>query len=218
LKIGTTTLSSGGSGTFVGNVTGNVTGNITGNITGNVTGNVNSTGISTLTTIRGSDSIITVPTGHKIVGVDAGSVRAPGTVIQFGFSRYDPNGDIYTTVAIDTELVSDVSLTFTPKFASSKLFVISRYHARMIDANGVTFGIKRDGSYVDGMYQRNSLDFFFKGDSVNHHYTGKCEAYLDANSTSATTFTIWASGWSGGTWERSYAFGEHSIAVMEIAQ
>jgi hypothetical protein len=45
LKIGSTTLSSGGSGVFVGNLTGNVTGNLTGNI--------NSTGVSTVTTLRG---------------------------------------------------------------------------------------------------------------------------------------------------------------------
>jgi hypothetical protein len=59
LKIGTTTLSSGGSGTFVGNVTGN--------ITGNVTGNINSTGISTLTTIRGSSNTITIPSGQTVI-------------------------------------------------------------------------------------------------------------------------------------------------------
>lgn len=140
-----------------------------------------------------------------------------GKVLQFAFARYDPNGDIYTTVAQDTELTSDVSLTFTPRLSNSKLFVITRYHTRMINANGCAYGIYRDGVKVDGMFQRNSLDFFYKGDSVNHHYTGKCEAYLDSVSTAPTTFTIWASGWAAGTWERSYAFGEHSIAVMEIA-
>ena len=40
LKIGTTTLSSGGSGVFVGN------------LTGNVTGNINSSGVSTVTTLK----------------------------------------------------------------------------------------------------------------------------------------------------------------------
>ena len=141
-----------------------------------------------------------------------------GNVIQTAYARYDPNGDIYTTVAVNTELISDVSLTFTPKFASSKLYVRAQYHSRIIAATGITFGIRRDGTKLDGMVQRDSLDFFYKGDGVNHHYTGKCETYINANSTSSTTFTVWGQGWDGGTWERSYAFGEHSIMVMEIGQ
>lgn len=170
---------------------------------------------STVTLTAGST--LKLPTNSKISG-DTGSIVVPGTLVQVGYSRYDPNGDTYTTVAQDTELTSDVSLTFTPKFATSKLYVTSQYHSRIINANGITFGIYRDGTKVDGMYQRNSLDFFYKGDQVNHHYTGRCECYINANSTAATTFTIWASGWSGGTWERSYAFGDHTITVMEIAQ
>ena len=60
----------------------NIQGNITGNITGNVTGNINSTGISTFTTIQGSSNTITVPTGHRVVGVDTGGFIAPGMILQ----------------------------------------------------------------------------------------------------------------------------------------
>jgi hypothetical protein len=56
--------------------------NIQGNITGNVTGNINSTGISTFTTIQGSSNTITVPTGHRVVGVDTGGFIAPGMILQ----------------------------------------------------------------------------------------------------------------------------------------
>jgi hypothetical protein len=141
-----------------------------------------------------------------------------GNVVQTGYARYDPNGDTYTTVAQDVRLNSDVSLTFTPKFASSKLWILTSYHARIIAANGCSYGILRDGVELDGMVNRNGMDFFFKGDGVNHHYTGRCMTYINANSTSATTFTIWGQGWGGGIWERSYGHGEHSITVMEIAQ
>lgn len=115
---------------------------------------------STVTLTAGST--LKLPTNSKISG-DTGSIIVPGTLVQVGYSRYDPNGDTYTTVAQDTELTSDVSLTFTPKFATSKLYVTSQYHSRIINANGITFGIYRDGTKVDGMYQRNSLDFSIRG-------------------------------------------------------
>jgi len=154
-------------------------------------------------TIQNTSSVTILPTGN---------------VIQTGYARYDPNADSYTTVALNTELDSDVSLTFTPKFSTSKLLVRTQYHTRIINANGISFGIRRDGTKIPGQFQRDSWDFFYKGDQVNHHYTGKCECYIDANNTNPTTFTIHAQGWDGGTWERSYAFGDHSILVMEIAQ
>jgi hypothetical protein len=141
-----------------------------------------------------------------------------GNVIQVVSNRFDPNADTYTAVAQDTRLNSDVSCSITPKFASSKLYVVTRYHVRVISALGCSFGINRDGVAVDGMVNRNSLDFFYKNDQVNHHYTGYCSTYLNANSTSTTTFTIWAQGWAGGPWERSYGHGDHNITVMEIAE
>jgi hypothetical protein len=106
LKIGSTTLSSGGSGVFV----------------GNLTGNINSTGVSTFTTIRGSSNIITIPTGHKMVGVDIGSMYAPGTIIQ-----------VVQTVKTDTFATSfgavwadlpGLSVNITPRSSSNKILVL----------------------------------------------------------------------------------------------
>lgn len=148
------------------------------------------------------------------------SLFPSGSVIQVQHYRYDPDADTYDTIAQDTLADSPLTAVFTPMYANSKLFITTMMHTRIINANGITFGIKRDGVSIPGMSQRGgaSKDFFYKSDSVNHHYTGRCQAYIDANSTASTTFKIWAQGWSGGTWEISYGHGEHTITVMEIKQ
>lgn len=141
-----------------------------------------------------------------------------GSVIQTQHYRYDANADTYDLIAQDTRVNSPLTASFTPRFANSKLYISARIHVRIQNANGITFGITRDGVEIDGMVNRNGKDFFYKGDQVNHHYTGHCEAYLDAVSISSTTFRMWAQGWSGGTWEMSYGHGEHCMTIMEIKQ
>jgi hypothetical protein len=204
-------------------VTGNSTiSNISASGTLSVTGNANVGNIgaarAVLSNIAATSTNISLLTGSRIVGVDTGSIIAPGTVLQVSHTRYDPNADTYTTVAQDVKANSDLVATFTPKFSNSKLYVSTRMHVRVINATGATFGISRDGADLDGMVTRSGKDFFYKGDSVNHHYTGHCEAYIDAANTNAQTFRIWAQGWSGGTWEISYGHGEHCVTIMEIAQ
>lgn len=140
-----------------------------------------------------------------------------GSVIQVSHQRYDPNTDGYDVIAIDTRGTSPLVATFTPRFANSKIYINTSMHVRIINANGVMFGITRDGVDLDGMFN-GGKDFFYKGDQVNHHYTGRCEGYIDAVSTATSTYRIWARGWSGGTWEMSYGHGEHFITFMEIKQ
>ena len=69
---------------------------------------------------------------------------------------------------------------------------------------------------MDGMVQRNAMDFFYKGDAVNHHYTGFCLTTIGAYS-GTRRFSPWGQGWGGGTWEVSYGHGEHSVTIFEIA-
>lgn len=141
-----------------------------------------------------------------------------GSVIQTQHYRYDTNADSYDTIGEQVLALSPLVATFTPRFASSKLHIKATMHVRIITPPGITFGINRDGVALDGMVNRNGKDFFYKGDSVNHHYTTNVEAYVDAGSISPTTFRVWGQGWGSGTWEISYGHGEHCITVMEIKQ
>jgi hypothetical protein len=146
LKIGTTTLSSGGSGVFV----------------GNVTGNINSTGVSTVTTLRGSSNTISIPTGHKIVGTDIGSVRAPGTIIQVVSTDYSSTVSSTSGTPAD---VSGFSATITPSSSSNKILVYvsvrlgaanDGYPYILLKRNGTTIG---SGNQATGSRINTFLSF-----------------------------------------------------------
>ena len=149
--------------------------------------------------------------------------RAPiGTIIQVGYDRYDPNADTYTSIASNTKAASLITLDFTPIRSDSKLIIMTRMHTRMIAAFGCSYGIEvstnSGSSYtdVDGMNQRNAMDFYYKNDAANHHYTGFCMRQIDSYS-GTRRFRPWGQGWAGGTWEISYGHGEHSITIYEVS-
>lgn len=164
-----------------------------------------------------ANSQLPVISTSNLPTIDYSKVPA-GTVIQVSHQRHDPNNDNYDLISSGTKTNSPLVATFTPRFANSKIYISSRLHTRVISALGIHFGISRDGVDLDGMNVRTAKDFFYKGDQVNHHYTGHCEAFIDANNTSTSTYRIWANGWDGSTWELSYGHGEHCITFMEIKQ
>ena len=115
--------------------------------------------------------------------------RAPiGTIINVGYARHDPDSDSYSAIASNTRASSAAYLDFTPIRSDSKLIIMTRMHTRIIAAHGCSYGIEvstnSGSSYtdVDGMIQRNAMDFFYKSDAVNHHYTGFCMRQIDAYS------------------------------------
>jgi hypothetical protein len=138
-------------------------------------------------------------------------------LVKIDHFRHDPDNDSYTTISQDVRAYSPLIANYTPKLSNSRLYITGRMHVRMVNANGMTFGLTQDGVDLDGMINRSGKDFHYKNDSVNHHYTGHCEAWI-LSTGRPTIFTIWAQGWSGGTWELSYGHGEHIITVMEFAQ
>ena len=171
------------------------------------------------------DGIANHNSGTTKIRVDsaADAVKIPGHVIQVGYARHDPNSDSYTVVGQDTKSRSAVYLDFTPKYADSQLLIITRMHTRMQLAMGCSYGIDVSGNSgtswtaLDGMTQRNAMDFFYKGEQINHHYTGFCLTYISATNTNSRRYSPWGQGWAGGTWEISYGHGEHSVTVLEIA-
>ena len=163
--------------------------------------------------------------GNAHFGINSSGqwTEAPtGTVIKVGYQRYDPNSDTYATIAQDTKARSAAYLDYTCQRTDSKLYIMTRMHTRMINAYGCSYGIDQSTdsgsswSAVDGMATRSCMDFFYKGDAVNHHYTGFCMRQIDAYSGSRR-FSPWGQGWANGTWEISYGHGEHSITIYEVA-
>jgi hypothetical protein len=130
LKIGTTTLSSGGSGTFVGNVTGN--------ITGNVTGNVNSSGVSTITTLQ--TGAIQTTAGKPIL-------NSTGSILQVVSTTKTDTFTVATTTYTD---VTGLSASITPSSTSSKILVMCYAHCISNSQQAIYIRITRGGSTISG--------------------------------------------------------------------
>lgn len=164
-------------------------------------------------------------TSHLSINSSGQWVDAPtGTIINTAYSRYDPNTDSYTVVAAQTKARSAMYIDYTPLRSDSKLLISSRCHIRISGSEGCTFGVdvstNSGGAWstLTGMVNRNGRDFFYKGETLNHHYTGQCDFYIDSGNTNSRRYSPWAQGWgNGGNWELSYGHGEHSITIFEIA-
>jgi len=99
------------SGPLTGNVIGNVTGNLAGNVTGNVTGNVNSSGVSTITTLR--TGTIQTTAGKPILN-STGSILAV---------YYIKSSSTQTITSNTPTAVTGLTLTVTPSSSSSQFLV-----------------------------------------------------------------------------------------------
>ena len=224
LKIGTTTLSSGGSGTFVGNVTGNITGNVTGNVIGNITGNLNSSGISTITTLR-TGAIQTTS------GVDISN-----RILQvINVIKQDP----FVTTSTSYGVVTGLSITITPKLASSSILIIPSINGNAQNRGG-TIEIRRNGSRVtalmptgNGSRGPTNIGGLWIGDGSGDGgmLFGRTIHLLDSPATtSATTYAVYARTLDPNSYGTRINYtnddtdaddfirGVSTLTVMEIAQ
>lgn len=153
--------------------------------------------------------------------LSSGSVLASslsaGSIVGYASYLTQPANDNYTTISADTDYQTQVSLSYTPKFANSLLLIHAEHQVRIINALGGTLGIKRDGVYINGSFNRSSLIFVYKGDTVNHHYQLQCETVVTANSTSPQNFVLWFNPY-GGTGEVNNGWGNRMMWIMEIKQ
>ena len=185
--------------------------------------------MSTLTVqnIQGSSSssnTINVASGHKISGA-AGSIVAPGAVIQFQHVNFTNNITVSSSTFTD---ITGGTLTITPKFASSKIFIlidgavyvsassnnycycgskIIRGSSTEVSALNMTDG---NGPYTYGYGGPSSIGQF----DARHWYS----AVDSPNTTSATTYKIQAARYGTGSVVYNNGGGSSNIIAMEIAQ
>ena len=184
--------------------------------------------MSTLTVqnIQGSASssnTISVASGHKISGA-AGSIVAPGAVIQFQHVNFTNNITVSSSTFTD---ITGGTLTITPKFASSKIFITIDC-AVYVSTAGITYGycgskiIRGSSTEVsalnmadgNGPYTYGSSATGFGQFDARHHYT----AVDSPNTTSATTYKIQAARYASGSVVFNNGGGSSNIIAMEIAQ
>jgi hypothetical protein len=140
-----------------------------------------------------------------------------GNVVQIVDNTVSSATETYTTVANGVEY-EVVSLTMTPKFSTSKLFIDASSQVRIINAPGVTSILKRDGSYIIGSPSANSLAFFYKDNTVNHHIDLKAQGSVISGSTNSTTFSYFIVPFGGTGEVVNGKYGMHYIRIMEVAQ
>jgi hypothetical protein len=148
------------------------------------------------------------------------------TIINMASTVYRQGSDSYTTISDGTIYATPLSITYTPKYANSLLYVYATVHTRAIGAYGMLGGIRRNpgtGTFSDIEYGNSNgyggwhMDFFYKGSQVNHHRNLQMRAVVPALNTSANVFTVFLAPWSG-TGEYSMGWGGHRIEVWEVQQ
>jgi hypothetical protein len=114
------------------------------------------------------------------------------------------------------------SVSITPISATSKLYVELIGNAKFLAGvdvgdNGVAFKIYRDGSPINSTNAGDGLFYRSDAGAQNHHGPLAISHYVNANSTSTTTFTLFFADFWGGTGYYSLVWGTHQFTVMEIA-
>lgn len=153
--------------------------------------------------------------GAGSVSLESGNLYSPGSVVQFVDNQISSPTESYTTVADGVEY-QVVTVSITPKFATSKLVVAASAQIRIIAAYGINTRIKKDGVLLGTTGFSNA--FFYKGDAVNHHLDVKAQGSFLAGTTSATTFSYSIVPFSGTGEVVNGRYGMHYIQVWEIAQ
>ena len=173
-----------------------------------MTGQINVNKIAARTGIT-----ITINSGDKISG-DAGSIIAPGQVIQLVQQQTNTVFSTTSSSYVDTGFAASI----TPKFSSSKIYVIAGLNIYNNATNGVSSTtLYRGGSRVsDSATYGHAYGYSNAGAHVHHHTF----TYLDSpNTTSSTEYKIYISCYTnGGTLYMCINNSSSTLTLMEIAQ
>jgi hypothetical protein len=209
-----------------------------------VGGTIGSTGAVTLAstldvtgaaTLRSASS--TIPTGGRLSGVDVGSIKAPGTVIQVVQTVFNT---IWSSASNGTSFypVTGFTAAITPKFNTSKILVMVHMHcssgywevqgrltrntADITESWGVARGLRTRCSFATHSYEAGT---------TGYRWLPVAYQFLDSPATtSATTYGVSLNGYSTYTIGVNYNvytdnndadyYGQpiSTITLMEIAQ
>jgi hypothetical protein len=127
------------------------------------------TGALILPELRGSSSEIAVPATHRIRGASAGSLVAPGMVVQTVYKRSDVRV-AYASNSSANVIIAELTQSFTPIYSNSKVLLQYNIFGEASNENGV-FLIARD----DTVIARNT--------NSTEAYSGLAVLSYDANNT-----------------------------------
>lgn len=162
-----------------------------------------------------SGSTITVPTGKKLVVTDTGGLSVPGTVVQLVNGRASSNRD--TTASTSFVQIGD-TLTITPKFSTSKIFMLATISTEMSGTNSayLDFGKTTGGVTTQNLSGASNGIVSFYQQTWNHSSI----SFVDAPSTTNAIAYFVSAKVSGGTlyFNDNSANTHTHFTLMEIAQ
>lgn len=194
------------------------------------------TGALIVPELRGPSNEIAIPSGERIAGAVAGSIKAPGMVIQ----TVHKNIENILSVATAAQVVADIDecfLAITPKYASSKILVLMDISGESANHN-IVFRLKRDSSEigtnstVTKQYWVGWKPNFYDGDDGSTPQQ-RLMTYMDSpNTTSTVTYQLQFIGSNNNAvtfylnravsgaaiGQAGYEIVTSSITLMEIAQ
>ena len=161
----------------------------------------------------GDPTTVEIASGHKLTGA-AGSIAAPGQVIQLVQQQTNTQFSTTSNPYVDTGFAASI----TPKFSSSKIYVIAGLNMYNNATNGVSSTtLYRGGSRIsDSATYGHAYGYSNSGSHVQHHTF----TYLDSpNTTSSTEYKIYIScATNGGTLYMCINNSSSTLTLMEIAQ
>ena len=147
-------------------------------------------------------------------------LNVSGTVLQIQHAFYNvPAGGAYISTTSTTYLaLSPLSVTITPKFATSNLLLECFYHFddESSTSNGLLTAFYRDGSNIStGGYSGSS--FIYNSPAGDHYTQVVARKLIPANNTSATTIVPYVRCWDPYSIRVMSHGGDCTMTVTEIA-
>ena len=191
---------------------------------------------------------VSVPTGQKIIGTDAGSIVAPGSVIQITHGRL--SNTVVATGVSGSDYIYDIGLSasITPKFSDSNILINVNMYVGCDQTNSSgyqqSYFIYKNGSELDevngdeeGGRQgvAGGINMYDPGGATQTQYQiarlGGTHMDYNVGATSAQTYSVRTRAYSGGptiyinrnqTFQGSGTNYDHipqsTITLTEIAQ
>ena len=159
----------------------------------------------------GNANKIIVPSGQTL-DASGGLTTPAGHVIQVQNAGWNTTMLTTTTSFVTT----GHSVTITPKFASSKIFLNLAGGSWYIEAGTANTTIYRNSTHLG--HSTGGLAYK-QGNATARYHPHSMSAYDSPNTTSAVTYTVYIKSENGTTTYYSYpSYGIMSLTAMEIAQ
>ena len=191
------------------------------------------TGALIVPELRGPSNEIVIPTGERIAGDVAGSLTAPGMIIQTVHLLVEAQNSYSAPVGSEIE-VTDFAVSITPKYSNSKVLLTLMVSGESSESN-FTWRLKRNGNsiannstatgrwvgWVNGEYDSNAdstpqTNTYLYLDNPASTSQQEYTLYMAPSGASAITFRVNRSYGAAGADDREITTS--MIMLQEIAQ